>query len=112
MSSKTATYLSEAEKLHASQNLKGAILALRKAKKIDPRNTQLQDKIDIYMNDLRKQMMVLYQEGILEESFGNVDGSETKPGAKDRWRKILELDVADGEYYKKAYIKLKKYGAL
>lgn len=112
MSSKTATYLNEAEKLHASQNLKGAILALRKAKKIDPRNTQLQDKIDIYMNDLRKQMMVLYQEGILEESFGNVDGSETKPGAKDRWKKILELDVTDGEYYKKAYIKLKKYGAL
>ena len=112
MSNKTSTYVNEAEKLHASRNLKGAILALRKAKKIDPRNTQLQDKIDIYMNDLRKQMMVLYQEGILEESFGNVDGSETKPGAKDRWKKILELDVTDGEYYKKAYIKLKKYGAL
>ncbi|MNU08930.1 hypothetical protein D3C72_2552040 [compost metagenome] len=57
-------------------------------------------------------MMNLYQEGILEESFGNVDGGESKAGAKDKWKKILELDVSDGEYYKKAYIKLKKYGAL
>jgi hypothetical protein len=57
-------------------------------------------------------MMNLYQEGILEESFGNVDGAESKVGAKDKWRKILELDITDGEYFKKAYIKLKKYGAL
>lgn len=112
MSTQTDKYMNEAEKLYNAQNLKGAILSLRRALKVDPRNTQLQDKIDIYMSELRKQMMVLYQEGILEESFGNVDGSETKPGAKDRWKKILELDVTDGEYYKKAYIKLKKYGAL
>jgi hypothetical protein len=57
-------------------------------------------------------MMGLYQEGILEESFGNVEGGESKAGAKDKWKKILDLDVSDGEYYKKAYIKLKKYGAL
>ena len=55
-------------------------------------------------------MMVLYQEGVLEESYGNVDGGESRKGAKDRWKKILEMDIPDGEYYKKAYIKLKKYG--
>jgi hypothetical protein len=62
--------------------------------------------------DLRKLMMTLYQEGILEESFGNVEGGESRAGAKEKWKKILEQDISDGEYYKKAYIKLKKYGAL
>ncbi|MFZ4402943.1 MAG: FHA domain-containing protein [Pseudobdellovibrionaceae bacterium] len=109
---KTASYQSKALQMYNSQNLKGAILALRQAKTVDPNNPDLQEKIDQYMIELRKQMMVLYQEGILEESFGNVEGSESKPGAKDKWKKIMILDVTDGEYYKKAYLKLKKYGAI
>lgn len=112
MNSKTATLQNEAEKYYQSQNLKGAILALRKARTMDPTNPDLPERIERYTVELRKQMMSIYQEGILEESFGNVDGGESKSGAKDKWRKILELDVPDGEYYKKAYIKLKKYGAL
>lgn len=112
MNTKTSTLQSEAEKFYQAQNLKGAILSLRKARVLDPSNPDLPDKIDHYTTELRKQMMTIYQEGILEESFGNVDGGESKAGAKDKWKKILELDVPDGEYYKKAYIKLKKYGAL
>ncbi|WP_413583356.1 FHA domain-containing protein [Bdellovibrio sp. HCB288] len=112
MNSKTAALQGEAEKLYQAGNLKGAILALRKAKGIDPENPELPEKIDRRVTELRKQMMTLYQEGILEESFGNVDGGESKAGAKDKWKKILELDIPDGEYYRKAHIKLKKYGAL
>ncbi|KHD88943.1 MAG: hypothetical protein OM95_05585 [Bdellovibrio sp. ArHS] len=112
MNSKTATLQSEAEKYYQAQNIKGAILSLRKARVMDPTNPDLPEKIERYTTELRKQMMTIYQEGILEESFGNVDGGESKAGAKDKWRKILELDIPDGEYYKKAYIKLKKYGAL
>ncbi|QDK36540.1 FHA domain-containing protein [Bdellovibrio sp. NC01] len=112
MNTKTASFQAEADKLYSSQNIKGAILSLRKARQIDPNNDELQPKIDRYVSELRKQMMSLYQEGILEESFGNVEGGEAKAGAKDKWKKILDLDVPDGEYYKKAYIKLKKYGAL
>lgn len=112
MNSKTASYQAEAQKLYSSSDLKGAILSLRKAQQVDPTNDGLQPKIDHYTLELRKQMMVLYQEGILEESFGNVEGGEAKAGAKDKWKKILQLDIPDGEYYKKAYIKLKKYGAL
>lgn len=106
MNSKTANLQAEAEKFYQAQNLKGAILALRKARILDPSNFTLPEKIDQYTNELRKQMMTIYQEGILEENLGNVDA------AKEKWKKILELDVPDGEYYKKAYIKLKKYGAL
>ena len=112
MNSKTAALQAEAEQLYQAQNLKGSILALRKARAMDPTNEELPVKIEHHTTELRKQMMGLYQEGILEESFGNVEGGESKAGAKDKWKKILELDVADGEYYKKAYIKLKKYGAL
>lgn len=112
MNSKTASLQNEAEKYVQAQNLKGAIIALRKARSLDPTNPELPEKIEHYLLELRKQMMSLYQEGILEESFGNVDGGESKAGAKDKWKKILDQDVPDGEYYKKAYIKLKKYGAL
>lgn len=112
MNSKTASLQAEADKFYQAQNLRMAIMTLRKARKIDPTNDELPEKIEKYTVELRKQMMSLYQEGILEESFGNVEGGETRAGAKDKWKKILELDVADGEYYKKAYIKLKKYGAL
>jgi pSer/pThr/pTyr-binding forkhead associated (FHA) protein len=111
MSSKTSSLQAEAEKLYQSQDIKGAILTLRKARVIDPENTEIPDKIDSYTSELRKTMMRIYQEGILEESFGNVE-NDAKTGAKDKWRKILEKDIPDGEYYKKAIIKLKKYGAL
>lgn len=107
MGSKTAALQAEADKFYQAQNLKGAIMSLRQARIIDPTNTDLPEKIDRYTNELKKQMMVYYQEGILAEGFGEIEG-----GAKDKWKKILDLDVPDGEYYKKALIKLKKYGAL
>lgn len=112
INSKTANYQTAAEKYFNEQKIKEAILLLRKARQVDPTNPTLQEKIDQFMLELRKNMLTLYQEGVLEESFGNIDGSENKGGAKEKWMKILELDVPDGEYYKKAYIKLKKYGAL
>lgn len=112
INSKTANYQTSAEKYFNEQKIKEAVLLLRKARQVDPTNPMLQEKIDQYMLELRKNMLTIYQEGVLEESFGNIDGSENKGGAKEKWMKILELDVPDGEYYKKAYIKLKKYGAL
>ncbi|MGZ3775264.1 MAG: FHA domain-containing protein [Pseudobdellovibrionaceae bacterium] len=113
MNSKTASLQAEADKYYQAQNLKGAILALRKARVLDPANPAYPDKIDQYTTELRKEMMKYYQEGILEESFGNLDGGESKNGgAKEKWKKILDLDIPEGEYYRKAFIKLKKYGAL
>ena len=110
MNSKTAVFQRESEKAYQAGNLKLAVLALRKARQVDPGNDELIEKIDRYTLELKKQMMVFYQEGILEESFGNVEGNESKQGAKDKWKKIIEQDIPDGEYYKKAYLKLKKYG--
>jgi len=98
------------EKFFGNHEYKKAILTLRGAQRISPNNVDMQDKIAKYIGELRKDMMIIYQEGVLEESFGNVEGGENRPGAKEKWKKILELDVSDGEYYRKAQMKLKKYG--
>lgn len=113
---KTAKYQADAKHFAEKGELKDAIISLRHARRVDPNNPYLQPQIDKYKGQLQEQMMVIYQEGILEESFGNIDGEGSdgdggKQGAKKKWRQILERDVTDGEYYKKAYIKLKKYGA-
>ncbi|MBK9324105.1 MAG: FHA domain-containing protein [Bdellovibrionaceae bacterium] len=109
---KTSRFETEAEQAYKDQKLRDAIFALRKSAEIDPENEATKEKIDRYVLELRKQMMILYQEGVLEESYGNVEGGENRPGAKDKWKKIMDLDIPDGEYYAKAKIKLKKYGAL
>lgn len=114
---KTATFQAEAAKALEEGKLKEAIIALRKALTVDPQNNEISTKIDSLKAKLQEQMMPLYQEGVLEENFGNIEGDanktgdENKAGAKQKWKQILKLDITDGEYYKKAYIKLKKYGA-
>jgi pSer/pThr/pTyr-binding forkhead associated (FHA) protein len=90
--------------------LKEGILAMRAALVYDPENKRLQEKIDKNTNILRRQVMVMYQESVIEENFGQIEGNETRMGAKDKWKKIIELDLDDGEYYRKAYIKLHRYG--
>lgn len=111
MDKKIKEYEVQADQHKQKQELKQAVLTLRAAVKIDPTRSDLRDKADEIKNELRKLMMVYYQEGVLEESFGNVEGGDNRAGAKDKWKKILETDLEDGEYYKKAYIKMKKYGA-
>lgn len=111
MATKIKQFEKEAEQHRSQQNLKQAVITLRSAIQIDPTREDLKELADSLKNDLRKNMMVYYQEGVLEESFGNVDGGDNRAGAKEKWKKILDTDLPDGEYYKKAYIKLKKYGA-
>lgn len=111
MNSKTASMQQEADKHEKEGRLKEAILALRKAKAVDPQNEALDDRIRSLTLRLQEEMMRIYQEGILEESFGNVEGDETRQGAKQKWKEILKRDIPEGEYYKKAVIKLKKYGS-
>lgn len=111
MDKKIKEYTKQATDHKAKNELKQAILVLRAALKIDPTREDLKERAEDYKNELRKQMMVYYQEGVLEEGFGNVEGGDNRAGAKEKWKKIIELDVTDGEYYQKAFIKLKKYGA-
>ncbi len=107
---KTNNNLMLAENYIKEGQLKLAISALNEALVFDPDNRTLKERSEKYTNELRLQAMALYQESIIDESFGYVDGTETRSGAKDKWKKIMDIDLADGEYYRKSYIKLKKYG--
>lgn len=107
---KTLKSVTQAETLFHEGKLKQSVKSLREALVYDPDNQKLKDKIENYTTELRRQMMDLYQEAVIDESYGIVDNTETRQGAKDKWKKIVEQDISDGEYYKKAIIKLKKYG--
>ena len=107
---RTDENLKNAETFIKDGKLKYAVKALNEAVVYDPDNRSLKERVDQYSNELRLQAMAIYQESIIDESFGYVDGNETRPGAKDKWKRIIEIDSDDGEYYRKAYIKLKKYG--
>lgn len=110
IASRTAENFKQADIFLEQGKLKEGILALRSALVYDPDNKAVKDKIDKNTNELRRQVMVMYQESVIDENFGHIDGNETRPGAKDKWKKIIELDLDDGEYYRKAFIKLRRYG--
>lgn len=107
---KTLKSVNEAESLFQQGKLKQSIYALRESLVYDPENQKVKDKIDKYTTELRRQMMNIYQESVIDESYGIVENTETRQGSKEKWKKIVELDIDDGEYYKKAVIKLRKYG--
>jgi tetratricopeptide (TPR) repeat protein len=95
-----------AEVAYRSGALKKAIEILREGIKINPDNETLKGRHAQMMNELRKQMMNFYQEGILEESVGEVET------AKNKWRKIMDQSLPGEDYFEKAKMKLKKYGPL
>jgi pSer/pThr/pTyr-binding forkhead associated (FHA) protein/tetratricopeptide (TPR) repeat protein len=95
-----------AEVAYRSGALKKAIEILREGIKINPDNEMLKSRHAQMMNELRKQMMNFYQEGILEESVGEVET------AKNKWRKIMDQSLPGEDYFEKAKMKLKKYGPL
>ncbi len=85
-------------------NYKRAILNLRKNLYLDPNHQESREKITSYTAELRKKTRALFQDAILEENMGNLES------AKGKWKQITTMDIPDGEYMKKAKIKLKKYG--
>lgn len=101
-----ATLQAQADEAIQKGDLKTAVLTLKKAIAINPENETLKGKVNSLVHELKRQMQTLYQEGVLEESVGEIDT------AKAKWKKILETSVPDEDYYKKAKSKLKKYEAL
>ncbi|MCE3011149.1 MAG: FHA domain-containing protein [Proteobacteria bacterium] len=95
-----------AEDAYRKGDLKTAYQTLQRALKINADNEVIKGRMKNIMIELRKQMQGYYQEGILEESVGEVES------AKAKWKKIRELSVPEEEYYKKSTIKLKRYGSL
>lgn len=109
---KSEASINSAQSLFKTGNLRDAVLILREAKIYDPENESINQKIDMYAGELKKQMRTIYQDSILDENYGILENTETKQGAKEKWKKITEMDLQDGEYYRKAVTKLRRYGVM
>lgn len=109
---KSEASINQADVYFKDGKIKDAILTLREASIYDPNNAGIAEKVEIYTYELRRQVRLIYQESIIDENYGIIDNTETKQGAKEKWKKITELDLTDGEYYRKAVIKLRRYGVM
>ena len=109
---KSESSIATADNYVKEGKLKDAIVTLREAVVYDPDNPDIKEKIDAYSYELNRQVRVIYQESIIDENYGMIENTETKVGAKEKWKKITEIDLEDGEYYKKAVFKLRRYGVL
>lgn len=94
-----------ADEAYKKGNIKEAVGLLNRALLINPENETLKGRVNSMLSELKKQMQSYYQEGVLEESVGEVET------AKGKWKKIIEMSLPEEDYYKKAKSKLKKYGA-
>jgi len=96
--------LQEAQRLFEAGKLREAHAAVTRAAKIDPKNENVIDLNDRILRDLNQQLQEIYQNSVLEEGLGNIDA------AKEKWRKIIELDRPGGEYMQRSRSKLRQYG--
>lgn len=104
LKAKIVTYKREAEDFKSQDKLKEAILKLKKALELDPKNAEMMELQSEYTLDLRKNMKALYEDSVIEENVGNIEA------AKEKWKKIKSQDIPNGEYLLKVRTKLKKYG--
>ncbi len=99
-------YMVKARSLQSASNLRDAILYAEQAKKIDPYDYSIPNFIESNRRELEGQMKLLYQDGAIEEKFGNLHIS------KEKWKIIIDRDIPTGEYYLKAKRKMAQYGLL
>lgn len=111
ISSKSVGFVQEAEKFAAEKKYKEAILRLKAALKVNPIDITLEQKISHYKRELAKEIKPIWEEATIEETYSQVECTENKSCALEKWKRIIQMDVSDGEYYLKAFTKLKKYGA-
>ncbi|MBN8536162.1 MAG: FHA domain-containing protein [Deltaproteobacteria bacterium] len=111
ISMKSISFVQEAEKLASEKKYKEAIQRLKAALKVNPIDMTLDQKITLFKRELAKEIKPIWEEATIEETYSQVECTENKSCAIEKWKKIILMDVQDGEYYIKAFTKLKKYGA-
>lgn len=74
------------------------------ALKVDPGNKEVESAILKMRSKIGAKMREIFENAILEESYGNVED------AKTLWKKILQEDFEGGsEFYEKSLLRIKKY---
>jgi tetratricopeptide (TPR) repeat protein len=105
MSADVMKGVTSAESLFKQGNYKEALSEVDRARKIDPDNEKARDLQSSITRELNSQLQEIYSNSVLDEGLGNIEA------AKEKWRKILEVDRKNGDYYKRARSKLRTYGA-
>lgn len=111
ISTRSTKFVEEAEKFVSQKKYKDAVAEFRKAQKVNPIEPSFEERIVGLKRDLAKEIKPIWDEAVIEEQYNQVECMENKSCAIEKWKKVLEMDVKDGEYYSKALAKLKKYGA-
>ena len=106
LASQTSQFVKAAEDAYAKQDYKNAIANIKKVKNIDPSNQRAAELNANIRRELTTKLRDLYEDAIINEGLGKIDE------AKADWKKILELDHPDGDYYKKARSKMKAFGGV
>jgi pSer/pThr/pTyr-binding forkhead associated (FHA) protein/TolA-binding protein len=104
LDTKVDALLAQCKDLGGKQKYKEAYYACAKAVEENPGAGDAKDYMDKMHDALRRDMKVIYEDSVLEESLGNVDS------AKEKWKKIIADDLPQDEYTRKAKSKLSKYG--
>ncbi|MCC7406163.1 MAG: FHA domain-containing protein [Bdellovibrionales bacterium] len=89
---------------YEKKNYKPAIEACDAALSEDPDHSEAKSVRSLVLSDLRREMKTIYEDSVLEESLGEIEG------AKEKWKKIIQSDLESDDYYLKAKRKLQKYG--
>lgn len=103
---KISKSLAEAEQLYSTKDYKGALIHIMAVKALDPMNEPAAKLNAAVRRELNIKLRELYEEAIISEGLGNLQQ------AVANWKKIIEMDSTDGDYYKKARNKLRVYGNL
>lgn len=105
MSAEIQKNIDSSEMMFKQGNYKDALAEVSRARKIDPNNDKARDLQSSITRELNSQLQEIYSNSVLDEGLGNIEA------AKEKWRKIIELDRREGEYHKRARGKLKTYGS-
>ncbi|MCK6597462.1 MAG: hypothetical protein L6Q37_03795, partial [Bdellovibrionaceae bacterium] len=78
ISSKSVTYLNEADSLAREKKYKEAIYKLKTAMKVNPGDPTLENKINGYKRELAKEIRPIWEEATIEETYSQVECTENK----------------------------------
>ena len=106
LKTKVSALVDKCKGLAAKSKFKEAYLACDQALSEDPTLGEAKDLRAAMLQELHRVMKSIYEDSVLEESLGNVDT------AKEKWKKIIQEDLPNDDYTKKATSKLQKYGVI
>lgn len=91
------------EELIESKKMKEAYYDCKKVLKFKSEDKKAKNYIQQALSSLKKELKPVYEQSMWHESFSRIEE------AIKLWKEILEKDVKDGYYYRKAHSQIKKY---